>query len=439
MTVRRAVTEALDNARRHEKLCALITSTGDQALRDADRLDAGDNPGGPLHGVPVSLKDNIDLAGVPTTAGSVFLGEQPAARDATVAERLRDAGAVFVAKNNMAEWAMGVTTQNPTFGGCRNPWDPERIPGGSSGGSAVAVATGMSALSLGTDTGGSVRIPASVCGVTGLRPTAGRVSNRGVQPVSPSFDTVGPIARDVRLVAEAMAALDHYDELDSTSVAGPRIDVRSLLDTGVSELRVGVPEHYFFDGVDPGVRTRVHDAVEELTRLGASQRTVEVPGAELAQQHMIEIVYPEAAAFHASRMGDRPGDFDPDVLRRLRIGESTAPARTEDAHRWRTGFRSELNTLFHRVDIVVTPTIPIDVPRIADVDLAASTREIGRFTYAWAMYGGPSISLPCGPHPDSGMPVGLQLSAAPWHEHVLLHAAASYQRATRWHESRPPG
>lgn len=428
MTVRERVLNALESARRYDPvLRALITGTGEQALRDADRLDSDGGPRGKIRGLSVSLKDNIDLAGVPTTAGSTFIGDEPEEADAAVTNLLRERGAVFVAKTNMAEWAMGVTTRNRVFGQCRNPWDVERIPGGSSGGSAVAVATGMSEISLGTDTGGSVRIPAAVCGVTGLRPTLGRVSNRGVRPVSTSFDTVGPMARDVRLVADVMATLDEFDDADPTSAPGERTDVKSRLEHDLNGMRIGVPGNFFFDGIDPGVRAIVNDAIAALVRMGAATSTVHVPGAEHAQQRTTEILYPEAAAFHAQRIAGRATDFDHDVLRRLRIGEETTSARTRSARKWQVAFQENLDVIFRDVDIVATPTVPLDVPPIAGLDLAAAISDIGRFTYAWSLYGGPSISLPCGLHPESGMPVGLQLSAARWHEHLLFQAGARLQ------------
>lgn len=418
------VREALDRAqRRGPELRAITALRAEDAGEEAERLDANDAPHGPLFGTPVTVKDNIDVAGIPSTAGTAFLGAQPAEADSTVVGLLRAAGAIIVAKNNMSECAMGATNQNRTFGDCRNARDRERISGGSSGGSAVAVASGIVPTALGTDTGGSVRIPASVNGVAAIRPTIGRLSNRGVLPVSRTFDTVGPVACDVRTLARATAALDRFDPLDSTSRQGTRTPVTSALDVDVCGMRVGVPEEFFFDGVDEGVASTVKSAIDTFAHLGAQIVPVRIPGAEQAQQQMLTIMYPEAAQFHKERLRTNPSTFDPDVLRRLRIGEATAEWDIETAQQWRRGFQSDLNVMFQELDVVASPTIPIDVPHIADVDLAASTTEIARFTYTWAMYGGPSITVPCGQHPGSGMPVGLQLSAAPWHEHVALQAA----------------
>lgn len=386
-------------------------------------------------GPTVTLKDNIDVAGVPSTAGSSSFATGPAKADATVTRLLREAGFLVLGKNNMAEFAMGVTGRNRAFGDCRSAWDPARIPGGSSSGSAVAVAAGMSTVSLGTDTGGSGRIPASVNGITGLRPTAGRVSNRGVLPVSPTFDTVSPLARDVRTVAAALSAVDRWDPQDPTSTDGERIPCDALLDAGVP--RIGVATGFFTEHVDPGVLAAIRAAVDVFSRLGAPVTEVRVPGAEHAQAHMLDIMYPEAAAVHAARLRDAPGTFDPDVLRRLRLGQAVSPRQTAAAREWQAGFRHAVDALFDDVDVILTPTIPIDVPPRESVDLVASTRDIARFTYTWSCYGGPSLSLPCGFHPASGMPVGLQLSTRPWQEHLLLQAAVRYEEATTWTDRLP--
>lgn len=385
-------------------------------IRTLDPPAAGD---GPLHGLTVSVKDNIDVAGVPTTAGSAHLGTEPAAVDAEVVRRLRAAGALITAKANLAEFAMGVVGRNVAFGDVRNARDPRCISGGSSSGSAVAVASGMSTAALGTDTGGSGRVPASVNGIVGLRPTLGRVSNQGVLPVGESFDTVTPLTTDVRTAAAMLAVL---------SSDGPPVD--SLLDQPVAGLRVGVATGFFRERVDPGVRRVVDGVVAALRSEGADVRDVEVPGAADAQDRMIEIMYPEAAAVHARRLREEPDTIDPDVLRRLRIGQSIPPETSAGARAWQRDFRTRVDALFEDCDVVLTPTIPVDVPRRDAVDLAASTQEIARFCYVWSCYGGPSISVPAGDHPGSGLPVGVQLSAAPWREDRLLWAAARLSEHT---------
>ncbi|WP_432853116.1 amidase [Amycolatopsis sp. CA-161197] len=368
---------------------------------------------GPAGGPTATVKDNIDVAGVATTAGSASFATGPAEADADVVRSLREAGYAVVGKTNLAEFAMGATGRNAAFGDCLNAWDPARIAGGSSSGSAVAVAAGLSDVSLGTDTGGSGRIPASVNGIVGVRPTLGRVSNRGVLPVSPSFDTVTPMARDVRTAAAVLAALTGAEPLPASG-ALPRI---------------GVAGGFFAADVDPGVALVLLAAVGVFRGLGAQVVPVEVPSAAEAQGRMLDVMYPEAAAVHAARLRDAPESIDPDVRRRLLLGLEVPPAQTEAARAWLTGFRSRVDAVFTEVDVVLTPTIPVDVPLREGVDLAASTREIARFTYAWSAYGGPSLSVPGGVHPSSGMPVGVQLSAAPWREDVLLGAAEAFERA----------
>lgn len=426
-SVRDRVGEQLAWAREQDgKFHALIAVLDEEASRAAETLDAATGPRGILHGLTVSVKDNIDVAGVPSTAGSAWHGHAPAESDATVVRLLREAGAVLMGKNNMAEFAMGATGRNAAFGDCRNAWDTARIPGGSSSGSAVAVATGMSTVSLGTDTGGSGRIPASVNGVVGVRPTVGRLANRGVLPVSPSFDTIAPMARDVRTVAAVLAALDRPDP---AAVAGRRVPVDSLLDAQSAPWRIGVPRNYFFEQVDPAVLGVFRHALDVMRDHGAQVREVTVPEVADAQDRMLDIMYPEAAEIHAERLRRAPGEIDPDVLRRLRAGLTVPPGRTAAARVWQRHYRHGVDGVFEGVDVIATPTIPVDVPLRDAVDLAASTRDIARFTYAWSMYGGPSISVPCGRHPRSGMPVGMQFTAARWHEHVLLHAALRCERA----------
>ncbi|WP_243795272.1 amidase [Saccharopolyspora gloriosae] len=413
--------DTLDSA-----LHALITVLDEQALRQADRLDAATGPQGALHGLPVTIKDNIDVAGVVSTAGSAHHGGERATADATATRLLREAGAVVLAKNNMAEFAMGVTGRNDAFGDCRNARDDTRISGGSSSGSAVAVASGMCAASLGTDTGGSGRIPAAVNGIVGVRPTLGRVSNAGVFPVSPSFDAVSPMAVDVRTAAAVLAALDWWDPADPTSVDADRIPVESALG-GAAGLRIGVPANAFFDDVDPGVATVLEPVPGALREVCGEQRRVKIPDVEIAQDRMLEVMYPEAAAVHEQRVRLRPDTIDPDVLRRIRLGQEIPAELAGRSRQWRGEFQRRVDEVFTEVDVIATPTIPVDVPRRAAVDLADSTRSIARFTYVWSMYGGPSVSVPCGRHPDSGMLIGLQLTAARWQDHLALGAALAVE------------
>lgn len=421
-------------------LRAVITRMDEDARKAAGEQDEGaasEASVSLLHGVTVALKDNIDTAGVRTTAGSDFFRDRLPDTDAFAVSKLRDAGAILISKVNLAEFALGGTTQNAHWGSCRNAWDPTRIPGGSSGGSAVAVAAGMADASLGTDTGGSVRIPASMNGLVGLRPTLGRISNRGVTPLSQAFDTVGPIAHTVTTLASLFAAIDYFDFDDPTSQDGPRRAVLPALHHGAHGLRVGVPEGFFFDEVDPAIAQAVHEVADTLGRLGSELVSVSLEGAQEAQQHMFRIVYPEAAAFHAARLETAPERFGEDVRRRLQLGVGVDARAMAEAIAWRRNWQRQLERVFTEVDIILTPTVPVDVPLIEGAEMIRTTHEITRFTYAFSMFSGPSVSVPCGQHSTSGMPIGAHLTAAPWREDLLLRAAAAYQVCTEWHTRRP--
>ncbi|WP_082895674.1 amidase [Rhodococcoides corynebacterioides] len=380
--------------------------------------DAGSGDG-PLAGVRVGVKDNIDVAGVRSTCASRFFADRVADADAEVVRRLRAAGAAVVATLNMAEFAVGVTSQNSAAGGPRNPWDTTRVPAGSSGGSGAAVAAGIVDLALGTDTGGSVRLPASACGVTGLRPSRGEISNDGVFPVSPDFDTVGPMARTVREVADAFAAL-----------ACPPL-ARTVR-------RIGVPDVFITADVDPAVAEAVSTAVDDLAMLGYEIVPIEVPGAASAQDVVYTAIYHDAARIHRERLDTRPDLFQPATLERISLGLGISEADRRDAADARRRFCDGLAPLFDAVDVVLTPTMPVDVPPIdGGDDVLAQSRRMGQFTYPWSLHDGPTLAVPVGFHRVSGMPVGMQLTAPVGHEGALFGVGERYQAVTRWHTVRP--
>jgi aspartyl-tRNA(Asn)/glutamyl-tRNA(Gln) amidotransferase subunit A len=391
---------------------------------------------GPLHGLPVALKDNIDTAGIRTTAGSAFFADRVPDRDAEVSRRLRESGAVLLGKLALHEFAYGATTQNPHHGSCRNPWDLDRIPGGSSGGSGAAVAAGLCAAALGTDTGGSVRIPAAVNGVTGLRATAGRVSNRGVFPITWTFDTVGPLARSVEDAALVFSVLAGYDVEDPGSVDRPVGDVLAGLDEGLEGLRIGVPRTFFFDGVDADVAARVRDAAEALARGGAAVEEIDLPGAEAADATTIPIIQAEAYAIHRRRLEERPERFGEDVRRRLLLGADVSGATYAECRERAREWRRSVELAFRDVDLVLTPATETTAPRADSAEMIATTRRLTRLTYAWSLAGLPALSLPCG-FDRAGLPVGLQLAAAPFAEATLVRAGGAYQRETDWHLREP--
>jgi len=397
-----------------------------------DSIRRGDSVG-PLGGVPIALKDLFDTAGVRTTAGSKFFADRVPERDAVVVDRLRRAGAVIVGKTNMHEWALGVTNDNPHFGACRNPWAPEHITGGSSGGSAAAVAAGMCVGALGSDTGGSIRIPAALCGVVGLKPTYGRVSVRGVVPLSWSLDHVGPMGRRVIDVAAILGVIAAHDAADPGSAPVPPGDYVSDLDVGISGWQVGVIAEEWLGDVHADVGAAARAAVDVLRSLGAHVESFDVPELGEAAQLNGLMTTADAATFHRERMERAPDDFGADVLARLRRGAAYgatdyALARRRQAE-LRRCFASWFVEVGGRFDVVALPTTPIPAPKIAGLDAVAAAPVLTRFTAPFNLTGLPAISVPCGTTAD-GLPSGFQLVAAPWAERRLLRAAHAYEHAS---------
>lgn len=423
-----------------DEVHAVITWVEDsrqEAIARDEELRAGRSRG-PLHGLLVGVKDNIDTAGVRTTSGASFLADHMPSADAHCVDLLRRQGAVVVAKLNMAELAWGATTQNLTYGSCRNPWDTDRIPGGSSGGSGAALAAGYCDLSLGTDTGASVRVPASLNGVVGLRPTFGAISNRGVMPVAHTQDAVGPMARSAVLAAHLTEALVAHDDADPYSLPTQGLPATALLDADVRGLRVGVPDSFFFDDLDSGVAARVEEFLNHARSVGIDLVAVTDFGQADGMEHWTRIVQSEGASVHEERLLGSPADFSDDVRGRLSAGLDVKATDLVRSLEWRAEYRHRLNQKFGDLDAIVTPVVPVDVPLVGGYDSRAQTQALGRITYPWALHAGPTLTLPVGFHP-SGMPVGIALSAAPWHEAVLFQIAADYQRRTHWHEATPAG
>jgi aspartyl-tRNA(Asn)/glutamyl-tRNA(Gln) amidotransferase subunit A len=416
-----------------------LTVTAEEALATAAAAEKAVIRGdalGILHGLPVALKDNCEVAGVRMTAGSKFLRDHVAAKDSEVASRLRRAGAIILGKLCMHEWAIGGTTRNPYYGPGRNPWDPTRIPGGSSGGSGAALAADLALATLGTDTGGSVRIPAALNGVCGLRPTSGRISNQGVVPVSWTFDTVGPMARRAEDVAHLLQALAGYDPNDPTSVDVEVKDYLSGIHAGVKGLRVGLLGGHFLKEPRPEVSKMVLKAARVYEDLGAAVEELELPGAEATIERTSEMLLSEAAAFHQARLEQSPDDFGQDVLARLRIGAGItgieyALAR-EEQRRW----QRQLEEIFGRYQVLLAPTCGIPAPLIEESEGVETTRLLTRFTYPFSLAQVPVMSIPCG-FTENNLPVGMQLVGRHWQEALLLRVAWAYQQTTDWHLRRP--
>jgi aspartyl-tRNA(Asn)/glutamyl-tRNA(Gln) amidotransferase subunit A len=419
-----AVRSYLERIEASAGLNAYISVRGDEALAEAAALERLDERG-PLYGVPLGIKDVIDVAGTPTTAGSRILERVPD-RDADVVARLRGAGAIVLGKLNTHEFACGATTTSPHFGPVRNPWDTERICGGSSGGSGCATAADLAAATLGTDTSGSVRIPAAFCGVTGLRPSTGLLSTRGVFPFAWSFDTVGPLARtaeDCTLLMETMTG---------TPLRAPA-DVRGL--------RVGVVAPLFERDVDPRVATVVAEAVAELERLGARAEPVDLPLLEQMGTIQQAMQFAEATAVHGGWLRTRLADYGDDVRARLLTGLFLDSTVHVTGQRARAIAVRDFDRLLERVDVLVAPTMPTPPPRIGDELVDLDGRAVPyrlaliRSSSTWSVVGAPAISVPCGL--VDGLPVGLAVVGPRFGDARVLAAAQAFQRATDWHERRP--
>lgn len=422
-------------------LNCFITRTPELAMQQASRLEqALRNPEfspGPLHGIPLALKDLFDTAGVTTTAGSTFFTENIPAQDAEVVLRLKQSGAVLLGKLNMHEIALGVTNVNPHYGPCRNPWNRARITGGSSGGSAAALAAGMCLGSLGSDSGGSIRIPASLCGIVGLKPTYGRVSLRGVIPLSWHTDHAGPLARTVLDAAILLNVISGYDPGDPASLPIPGEDFLATIREGVAGWRIALASDEYFQQVDPQVQAAVEAAARTFEVLGASIERVDFPEAHQAAQANALMVTSDAAAFHRERLQSHPQGFGADVLQRLRSGAAFTSTEYILARRTQAVLRRQFEQFFTDYDLLLTPTTPVAAPLIEGPDAVEQARLLTRFTAPFNLTGLPALSIPCG-FTESSLPIGLQLVARPWAESNLLRAGQAYQQATEWHLRRPP-
>lgn len=427
----RATLERIE--RLEPRLHAFITVTGDRALAEARAT----SPSSPLAGAPIALKDLFDTAGVRTTGGSRIFADRVPDGDAAVVARLREAGASFVGKTNLHEWAFGATNQNPHFGGARNPWDPARIPGGSSGGSAIALAAGLCHGALGSDTGGSIRIPASLCGVVGLKPTYGRVSLRGVIPLSWTLDHAGPMARTIRDVAILYRAIAGYDADDPSSIDAPAEDALERIEDGVRGLRVGVPRPHFFERTDPEVGALVRAAIRVLEREGATVDECAFPSSDRLLDTQRAIISTDAAAYHRERLRDRADEIGEDVRARLRAAEAVSGTELALARRRREEIRREVLALFDRVDVLAVPATAVAAPLAEGTDAVAEAARLTATTSPFNLTGLPAISVPCG-FTSAGLPVGLQIAGAPWREATVLRAARAYERATTWSARRAP-
>lgn len=423
---------------------AFITVMAEDARRDARRAEqevlAG-RPRGPLHGVPAAVKDLIWTRNVRTTAGSQVLAHFVPDEDATVVARLRAAGAVVVGKTNLHEFAFGVTGANPHYGPTRNPWDTGRIAGGSSGGSAAATSAGLCPISIGTDTGGSIRVPAALCGVVGLKPTYGRVSRHGVVTLAWSMDHVGPIARTVEDAALLMNAIAGYDPLDPASARVPVPDYTAGLNGEVRGLRAGLLKESFQEPMEEDVRRLVLAAAGVLEEAGMVVEEVSIPETMLAPPVSTTILFSEASAYHDAWLRARAHEYGPDVRERLELGKLFLATEYLQAQRARAAINGAVARALERVDVLLLPTVPVEAPLLGQQTVRPGDGEeevqaaLVRFTRLFNITGSPVVSVPCGTT-SAGLPAGLQIAGRPWEEGTVLRVAYAYEVRTPWHGGR---
>ena len=420
-------------------LNAFITVTADSALAEARRAEVEIGRGewrGPLHGVPVAIKDLIDTAGVRTTAASALHANHIPAEDAEAVRRLWEAGAVIVGKNNLHEFAYGGSSLISNFGAVHNPWTVEHIAGGSSGGSAAAVAAGLCYAAIGTDTAGSIREPAALCGCVGFKPTYGRVSARGVIPLSWSLDHVGPLATTVADAAIILEAIAGYDPADVVTVDIPVADYVSASQESAQSLRVGTLRTYFCDDLDDAVADAFEQAVAVVKALVAELKDVEL---DVPTDRTLQAA--ESYAYHAESAGKTPELYQGETLRRIRSGANISAADYIQRRRELDETRRRIRDAFATVDVLITPTTPIPAPKIDDLianphALRPAELKLLRNTRPFNVWGLPTISVPCG-FASMGLPIGLQIAGPPWREDLVLRLANAYEKVTAWHTRKP--
>ena len=425
---------------------AYITVLRNEALAAAtaaEREIAGGHSRGPLHGIPIALKDLIMTRGIRTTCGSRILKDWVPDADATVARRLAEAGAILLGKLNMHEFAYGPTGVNPHYGTSRNPWDRGRMPGGSSSGSAVAVAAGLCAGALGTDTGGSVRIPAAFCGLVGLKPTYGRVSRAGVIPLAWSLDHVGPMTRTVTDAALLLQALAGRDPADPSTADVPVPDYARAMQGEIRGLTLGLPKDLFFERLDPEVRAAVLAAARSLEGLGASLEEIPLPKIRHAGPASFAIIVSEATAYHEPYLKTRAAEYGADVRARLMTGQFILAGHYLKAQRARQVIRAEMDLALRRVHALLLPTTPVPAPPLdaREVTVDGVTEDVRawliRCTRPINVTGHPALSVPCG-LTAAGLPIGLQIVGRHFDEATVLQIGRAFEAVSPMRERRPP-
>ena len=427
-------------------LNSFITLLPDEARAAAKRAESEIQHGrylGPLHGIPVALKDLFNTAGVRTTSGSRIFDTFIPEEDCTVAVRFRQAGAILLGKLNMHQFAYGPTGENPDYGHMHNPWDPELVTGGSSGGSGSAAAAGQCTITTGSDTGGSIRIPAALCGIVGLKPTYGLVSRHGLTPLSWSMDHPGPMVRTVEDAALTMNVIAGHDPNDVASATVNVPDYTTALSGDVRGLRIGVPKEYFEVPLDPQVSQAVRDALGLLESMGAVVTEISFPMFLQSQPISTAILMAEASAYHRDLLAKDADKIYPPVRLRLEAGLLISAADYLRAQQGRALFDKQVQQLLAEVDLLAGPTEPVTAPKLLEIRVQVGEHSVGtvpaltQYTRPFNITGSPAITIPCG-FSDAGLPIALQLAGRPFDELTVLRAAHAYEQATEWHRRRPP-
>jgi aspartyl-tRNA(Asn)/glutamyl-tRNA(Gln) amidotransferase subunit A len=420
----------------------LLAEDAKASAKTAEQEIQAGNYRGPLHGIPIGLKDLYYTKGIRTTIGSKILRDFVPDYDATVTERFADAGAILMGKLQMHEFALGATSVNPHDGPAHNPWDIDSITGGSSGGSGSAVGSGQVMGALGSDTGGSIRIPAGLCGIVGLKPTFGRVSRRGVFPLSFSLDTVGPMTRSTRDAALIMNVISGYDSRDQSSANVADEDFTALLGNSISGLKIGIPDEFFYDVIESEVAEAMCVATGMLQELGATVERVSIPVLNHSLAISSTILVTEAAEVHIDNLKNRPQDIGGDVRGRLQAGALTSAQDYLKAQRARTEFNNQMAEVMERYDILVAPSVPTGATKIDQTHIEISGQQVNalalmsRLTRPFNICGYPTTSVPAG-FTSTGMPIGMQIAGRPFEDATVLQVTHAYEQATEWHNRRP--
>lgn len=428
----------------NKSLNTYLSIYAEEARGDAKKAEKEISQGiyrGSLHGIPMGIKDNIYFKDKITTMGSKIHKNFKPAYDATVIKRLRHAGVIFTGKLNMHEYALGVTTDNPHFGPCRNPWDPNKIAGGSSGGPGAAIAAGMSVASLGSDTSGSINIPSAFCGIVGLKPTYGKVSKYGCFPEAWSLDHIGPMSKTVSDAATILSHIEGFDENDPSSIKTSPVNYQAHLKTDISGMVIGINEDYFFKDVDKLVEQTVRRVVKVLEGMGARIETVDIPALEHAEYALMVTDFSELGTVHHNNIKTRPQDYGEDVRVLIEAGQMFSAVDYLQAQQIRRKLKSDFKKAFQKVDVLLAPSTPAPTPDIGSEFVYINGNEVNlldnltRFTGPVNLAGLPSLILPCGFR--EGMPVGMQLIGPAFEEGKILKIGYAYERSNPLEGKRP--